>query len=151
MQVGDWVPLATPSQLWMNTAALVLSSVFLQAAVFKSGKEQTLTLLRGAGLLFLVGGLLAITFIVGQYQVWGELTAAGHSIRSNPANSFFYMLTAVHIAHLLGGLWVWSKTGIRLAQKIEPERSKLSIRLCAIYWHFLLVVWVGLFFLLANT
>lgn len=151
MQVGDWVPLATPSQLWLNTVALVLSSVFLQAAVFRSRKEPTLGLLRGSGLLFVIGGLLAIAFIVGQYQVWADLGAAGHNIRNNPANSFFYLLTAVHIAHLLGGLWVWSKAGIRLAQKFDANDIRLSMSLCAIYWHFLLLVWVGLFFLLANT
>lgn len=151
MQVGDWVPLATPSQLWMNTAALVFSSVFLQLAVFKSRSDTTLSLMRGAGLLFIVGGLLAIAFIIGQYQVWVELGAAGHSIRGNPANSFFYLLTGVHIAHLLGGLWVWSRAGFRLSQKHEPEDIRLSIKLCAIYWHFLLIVWLGLFFLLANT
>jgi cytochrome c oxidase subunit III len=151
MQVGDWVPLATPPQLWINTAALVLSSIFLQVAVFRSRKEITLSLLRGSGLLFVVGGLMAVVFIVGQYQVWLALGAAGHSIRSNPANSFFYLLTAVHIAHLLGGLWVWSKAGIRLAQKFDADDIRLSMNLCAIYWHFLLLVWVGLFVLLANT
>ncbi|MDO8906975.1 MAG: hypothetical protein Q7W55_00600 [Pseudohongiella sp.] len=151
MQVGDWVPLATPAQLWTNTAALVLSSVFLQAAVFRSRKEEVLSLFRGSGLLFVIGGLLAVAFIIGQYQVWVDLGAAGHSVRGNPANSFFYLLTAVHIAHLSGGLWVWSKAGIRLAQKFDADDIRLSMNLCAIYWHFLLLVWVGLFFLLANT
>lgn len=151
MQVGDWIPLATPDQLWLNTAALVFSSVFLQLAVYRSRSEVALSLVRGTGLFFILGGLLAIVFIVGQYQVWVDLAAAGHNIRSNPANSFFYLLTGVHIAHLLGGLWVWSRAGIRLAQKFEADDIRLSIRLCAIYWHFLLAIWVGLFFLLANT
>ena len=151
MQVGDWVPLTTPDQLWLNTAALVFSSIFLQLAVFQSRRESTLRLLRGTGLLFMTGGLLAIVFIVGQYQVWGDLGAAGHSIRSNPANSFFYLLTGVHIVHLLGGLWVWSRAGIRLAQTTESGDVRLSIKLCAIYWHFLLTIWIGLFLLLANT
>lgn len=151
MQVGDWVPLATPGQLWVNTAALVLSSVCLQIAVFRSRNEQVLSVISGSGLLFMIGGLLAIAFIVGQYQVWMELSGAGYSIRGNPANSFFYLLTAVHIAHLLGGLWVWSRAGIRLAQKSESEDIKSSMKLCAIYWHFLLIIWVGLFVLMANT
>lgn len=151
MQVGDWVPLATPGQLWVNTAALVLSSVCLQMAVIKSRGEQDLSIVRGSGRIFIVSGLLAIVFIIGQYQVWTELSGAGHNIRGNPANSFFYLLTAVHIAHLLGGLWVWSKTGIRLAQKSESEDIKSSMNLCAIYWHYLLIIWIGLFVLLSNT
>ena len=151
MQVGDWIPLATPERLWTNTGALVASSIFMQLAVIRSRTADSLNLLSGAGLLFVVGGLLAIVFIVGQYQVWGELSAAGHHIRSNPAASFFYLLTGVHIAHLIGGLWVWSRAGIRLAQKHDTDDIRLSMKLCTVYWHFLLVVWIGLFFLLANT
>lgn len=151
MQVGDWVPLATPGQLWINTAALVFSSVFLQLAVFNSRREQTIELFRGSGLMFGIGGLLAIAFIIGQYYVWMQLGDAGHTVRANPANSFFYLLTAVHIAHLLGGLWVWSRAGFRLANKVSSDEIRSSIKLCAIYWHFLLVIWIGLFALLANT
>lgn len=151
MQVGDWVPLATPAQLWVNTGILFASSIFLQLAVLKAPSVDQFSLARGAGLLFLLGGLLAIVFIAAQYQVWAYLAESGHNIRNNPANSFFYLLTGVHIAHLLGGLWVWSRAGIRMVQKHDSKEIGASIKLCAIYWHFLLLIWIGLFFLLANT
>ena len=60
-------------------------------------------------------------------------------------------MTGLHAIHLLGGLWVWSKSSIRLLSGGEPKDIKLSIELCTLYWHFLLIVWLVLFALLSNT
>jgi cytochrome c oxidase subunit 3 len=152
MSIGDWVPLATPTGLWINSAMLVLSSVAFQLAVIQSRKTENIRFLSVTGLLSFVGGLLAIGFIIGQYSVWQLLIGQGHYLQINPANSFFYLLTGVHIVHLIGGLWVWSKAQLRMLGTTDTTReSRLSLELCAWYWHFLLLVWVGLFYLLAIT
>jgi cytochrome c oxidase subunit III len=151
MDVGDWVPLATPTGLWVNSAILVLSSVAFQLAVVQSRKTEEIRFLSTTGLLSLVGGLLAIAFILGQYSVWQMLIGQGHYLQINPANAFFYLLTGVHILHLLGGLWVWSKAQLRMLSVGTSGDSRLSLELCAWYWHFLLLIWAGLFFLLAAT
>jgi cytochrome c oxidase subunit 3 len=70
---------------------------------------------------------------------------------ANPANAFYYLMTGLHGLHLLGGLWVWSKSSIRLLSGGEPKDIKLSVELCTLYWHFLLLVWLVLFGILANT
>ena len=70
---------------------------------------------------------------------------------SNPANAFYYLMTGLHAVHLLGGLWVWSKSTIRLVSGSAAKDIKLSVQLCAVYWHFLLLVWLVLFALLSNT
>jgi len=151
MNIGDWVPMSIPAQVWFNTAMLVIASIFMQAAVFASRKLISITLFSRAGLLFLLGGVCAIVFAVGQYQVWNFLTLSGQGVRVNPSNSFFYLLTFVHVVHLLGGLWVWSKSVIHLARGTTGSSLKQTFSLCALYWHFLLVVWFVLFFILANT
>lgn len=151
MSVGDWVPLATPTLLWVNTAVLISSSVFFHFAVVKSRQAGAVRLRSAAGMLSLAGGLTAIAFVVGQYAVSQQLMEAGHLLRLNPANAFFYLLTGVHVLHLLGGLWVWGRAQLRLALHSEVEGARLSLELCAWYWHFLLVVWLGLFYLLAST
>jgi len=152
MSLGDWVPLATPTGLWVNSAMLVLSSVVFQLAVWQSRKTEHIRFLSTTGLLFFVGGLLAIAFILGQYSVWQLLIGQGHYLQTNPANAFFYLLTGVHIVHLLGGLWVWSKAQLRMFNAGTAAReTRLSLELCAWYWHFLLLVWAGLFYLLATT
>ncbi|HDZ08692.1 hypothetical protein [Pseudohongiella sp.] len=151
MTVGDWVPLATPTMLWVNTGVLVLSSLCFHFAVLQSRKTGSVRFGSGAGLLSLAGGLLAIGFIVGQYSVSAQLLAAGHGLRVNAANAFFYLLTGIHVLHLLGGLWVWGKAQLRLALGSDAKDARLSLELCAWYWHFLLVIWAGLFYLLIST
>ena len=71
----------------------------------------------------------------------------------NPANAFFYVLTALHGLHLIGGLVVLGPddgASCRAAVRSSVD-LRLSVELCAMYWHFLLLVWLVLFALLLNT
>lgn len=147
MSLPDWTRLADPSQLWFNTGLLVISSVLFQWArnIANAGKQKNLLT------TFIGGGVFALLFIAGQMLTWNNLQASGYFMASNPANSFFYLLTGLHIAHLLGGLWVWSKSSIRLLAAGKPDDLRLSIELCTVYWHFLLIVWLLMFAMLANT
>ena len=147
MELPDWQPLSEPGQLWLNTGLLVLSSVLFQWArnISRSGSQKNLLT------TFIGGGVLAVLFIAGQLMTWGNLQEGGYYLTSNPANAFYYLLTGVHAVHLLGGLWVWSKSSIRLLSGAEANEVKLSIELCTLYWHFLLIVWLVMFAILANT
>jgi len=147
MELPDWTPLVDPSFLWFNTGLLVISSVLFQWTR-NTLKTDSARYLR---LSFLGAGLFAIAFIAGQLLVWQSLQNSGFYLASNPANSFYYLMTGLHALHLLGGLWVWSKTSIRLLWGAEPRKIKLSVELCTIYWHFLLLVWLVLFGILSNT
>jgi len=147
MSLPDWTPVAAPAQLWLNTGLLVISSVLFQWArnTANAGKQKNLMT------AFIGGGVFALLFIAGQMLTWEGLQAQGLYVASNPANSFFYLLTGLHVAHLLGGLWVWSKSSIRLLSGSKPEDVRLSIELCTVYWHFLLIVWLIIFAVLSNT
>lgn len=147
MELPDWQPLSEPGQLWFNTGLLILSSVFFQWARNISTSQQP----RNLATAFVGGGIFAILFIAGQWMTWENLQAGGYYLTSNPANAFYYLLTGLHAAHLLGGLWVWSKTSLRLLSGTDVKELRLSIELCTLYWHFLLVVWLVLFAVLANT
>ena len=147
MELPDWTPMAEPGQLWFNTGLLVISSVLFQwtRTILDRGETRNLkTALIG-------GGIFAIVFVIGQLMVWSNLQAQGITVSSNPANSFFYLLTGLHGAHMLGGLWVWSRTSIKLFSGAEPKDIKLSVELCTVYWHALLLVWLIVFGILANT
>ena len=76
---------------------------------------------------------------------------AGYFAATNPANAFFYLITMLHGLHLLGGLIAWSRTITNLWDGAEPAEVSLIVNLCAIYWHFLLVVWLAFFYLLLFT
>lgn len=147
MEYADWRPMPEPALLWVNTGILVLCSVALQWAYLAARQGE----LRALKLTFGAGGVLSLSFITGQYVVWEQLNASGHYLGSNPASGFFFLLTAMHALHLLGGLVAWGRSAVRLWNGAEPARVRLGVELCAVYWHFLLAVWVVLFALLSST
>lgn len=150
MEGADWRPLPTPNVLWFNTGVLVLSSIALQWAqnAARRGDREAVE----TGLL--ASGVLAIAFLAGQLVVWRQLDAAGYYLVSNPANTFFYVLTALHGLHLAGGLIALGRTTVKAWRgRVAMEKLRLSVELCAMYWHFLLLIWVVVFalFLLGTN
>lgn len=148
MEMADWSPLAEPRVLWFNTGLLVLASIAYQltrnAAI--AGRQAALK----PGLA--IAGIATLLFLGGQLLAWLALNASGYYANTNPANAFFYLLTAVHGLHLLGGLYVWGRTLARMRRKdIELIDVSLSVQLCAVYWHFLLFVWLALFVVMLST
>jgi cytochrome c oxidase subunit III len=146
MGMVDWRALPVPKLLWFNTAVLVLSSAALQWAHVAARRND----IDGVILGLLAGGASAVTFLVGQLLAWQQLRVAGYFLASNPANSFFYLITAVHGLHLMGGLVALGRTTARVWHGAEAIQVRLSVELCAIYWHFLLLVWLVLLGLLTG-
>ena len=148
MLVHDWRSLSEPWLLWVNTLILILTSIlFHRTKVLADRNEFEKT----KNSLFVVG-FLTFAFITGQLLVWQYFINLGHYASSNPANAFFYVLTALHALHVLGGLYFWAKTTTQLFKSnYNISKIKQNVELCAIYWHFLLVVWFVLFGLMALT
>jgi cytochrome c oxidase subunit III len=146
MELSDWQPLPVPRLLWLNTGVLVLSSVALHFAVAASRRNEIET----TRLALVTGGLTALAFLIGQLVAWRELSASGYFLNANPANSFFYMITGMHALHILGGLVALARTTAGAWGRHTPDRLRLSVELCAMYWHFLLFVWLAVFVLLAG-
>jgi len=144
MQVADWAELPSPKLLWFNTGVLILSSVALQYAQVAARRGRIVDV--GDGLI--AAGLFAFTFLVGQLLAWHQLNAAGYFLSTNPANAFFYLLTGLHGLHLLGGLVALVLTIDKVWRGFELPQVRLSVKLCAIYWHYLLLLWLVLFTLL---
>lgn len=166
---ADWARLAEPPLLWINTAVLVLSSLALHAAMVAAHKGNVRTLT----IWFIAGGLLALAFLAGQITVWRQLDTAGHFlalhselctavdnplapppgplVTGNPAVAFFYLITALHGLHIIGGLVAWGRTSVRVLRGSSAAAVASSVRLCARYWHFLLLVWFVMFGLLLMT
>jgi cytochrome c oxidase subunit 3 len=135
-----------PALVWFNTGVLILSSVALQWAHLAARRSDIDGVIVGLG----AGGASAVTFLIGQLLAWRELNAAGYFLASNPANSFFYLITAVHGLHLMGGLVALGRTTAKVWHGVAVTQLRLSVELCAIYWHFLLLVWLVLLGLLTG-
>jgi cytochrome c oxidase subunit 3 len=146
MNTVDWRALPVPRLLWFNTGVLVLSSVALQWAHVAARRND----MGGVIVGLCAGGASAVTFLVGQLLAWQQLSVAGYFLASNPANSFFYMITAVHGLHLMGGLVALGRTTAKVWRGAEMTQVRLSVELCTIYWHFLLLVWLVLLGLLTG-
>ncbi len=142
-----WQPLYDASKLWFNTAILFASGVAIQLCYFLLTREKTiLASIAGVFSLF-----LAVQFVALQLSLWQHLIELGYYVQSNPANSYFYVFTAVHGLHLVGGLCVLAFALITYWRKKSEEKLAISIQLCARYWHYLFVVWLVLFALLTSS
>jgi cytochrome c oxidase subunit 3 len=134
----DWRSVPLPEALWWNTGFLLVSSGVFEW-IRRSSRGGDPERLR---LLFLAAGTWGILFLVGQLLAWRQLHTAGYGLAVNPASSFFYLLTALHGLHLLGGLVAWGWTTVQIWSRGATSTVRARAELCAIYWHFLLLVWL---------
>ena len=147
MNFQDWSPVPIPSLLWFNTICLLLASVGM--AWSKSGAKASDHQKTKVGLA--MAGVFVVAFVSGQTWAWQELNSSGYFLSSNPANTFFYLITALHAFHVLGGLVAWFVVTFKVfkgdATMLQPE----SVGLLGAYWHYMLMVWGVLFAMLITT
>lgn len=127
LQGQEGYPLRMPWQFWLSSALLLAGSVALELAGRQARPQR----------LLLAGGLCALGFVLVQLWAWAALLEARVGPAGNPAASFLYLLTGLHGLHVLGGLIGWWRTW--------RAPAAWRIALCARYWHFLLLLWAGLF------
>ena len=147
MAFADWRHMPTPLLLWLSTAILIVSSVSLQWASVGASRGQMDVMVKG--LYF--GGVTAVGFLISQLLAWQQLAALGYYSAANPSVAFFYLVTALHGLHVLGGMVALGRTGVKVRRGVDFEHLRLGLELCATYWHFLLAVWLVLFGLLLFT
>lgn len=147
MTLADWRPVPEPMLMWLNVVVLIASSVAMQWAVISARRDKTANVEMG----MLIGGACALAFLAGQLLVVRQLDALGYFAPTNPALAFLYMLTALHAIHILGGLVAWGRTVLRIWGGSEAHQVQMSVELCAFYWHFLLAIWLFLFFWFVIT
>jgi len=147
MMGADWNRLTVPRVLWLNTTVLILASIAMQRTRIAARWGQLDRVKNG----LIAAGVLTFSFLAGQLWAWQQMDAVGYFLTANPAYSFFYLLTALHGLHLLGGLWVWGRTTAKVLRGVEVGKVRLSVELCTVYWHYLLLVWLVLFAVLLHT
>jgi cytochrome c oxidase subunit III len=143
---SDWRHVALPPILWLNTLVLAASSVALEAGRMRGERGRWLSTNVAVALAFLLG----VGFVAGQYAAWRQMVAAGVYLPTSPHSSFFYMLTAVHAAHIVAALvvlaWAWVAT---MRGSMNPRAWTARMTLCRTFWHYLGAVWLFLFMLVS--
>ena len=145
---NDWRPLAMPRILLLSTALILLSSGTLEIGrrKLKSAVDSS------PKLWFCLSAALGIGFLVSQLLAWQQLVQQGIYVATNPHSSFFYLLTAVHGVHLLGGLIALLYLAVRprppRKDTVAVAKGQTAADVATLYWHFMDVLWIYLFFLL---
>ena len=126
-----------------NTTILVLSSLTCQIGVF-AAERGDVKKLRG---WFIVTFIMGAIFIGGQiYEYTSLVTEDGISLSSDPYGSVFYLTTGFHGLHVTGGLVAFLLVlGRTYAAKRFTHQQATAAIVVSYYWHFVDVVWIGLF------
>lgn len=141
-----WQPFTDATRLWFNTGLLAASSIALHLGLLGARRNRLNYAVAGVS----AAVFFAVAFLVAQLELWRHLQELGYYITGNPANSYFYLLTAVHGLHVLGGLVVLANVVFRVWYDGTAASLGGPLGLCAQYWHFLLAVWLILFALLTS-
>jgi cytochrome c oxidase subunit 3 len=140
---NDWVPLHLPFMIWINTIILLASSGTMELSRRKLAEGDA----KGFRAFWQVTTALGLLFLVGQIVAWRELVDMGFYVGSNPASSFFYVFTAAHGVHLLGGVGALLYVLFRNFEKTSLSRT-VAAEITSYYWHFMDGLWLFLLALL---
>jgi len=139
----DWISMHKPPILWINTLILLASSLVLDRSrtALKTGDRGKFNV------WWTAGTALGVLFLVGQAMAWRQLKDAGVYIATNPSSSFFYVLTASHAFHLLGGVVALIYVDVQALRLRLGPAKRTAIDVTAIFWHFLDGLWLYLMIL----
>jgi cytochrome c oxidase subunit 3 len=135
----SWSSLRMPWILWVNTVVLLASSGTLELA---QGNLR-MGSLRGFRSMWALTVVLGTCFVGGQVIAWRQLVAQGVFMGSSLASSFFYLFTALHAAHLLGGICLMLYVGLCKFETLRISRHAAA-ELVSYYWHFMDGLWIFL-------
>ena len=144
---GNWLVFELPSLFTISTILILLSSATMYYATASAKKNNFSGVKLGLGLTLLLG----LAFTVAQFQAWGGLVDMGIYFTGKSANasgSFLYVISGMHLAHLFAGVLSLIYTFARALGNNYDTQNNLGIRMCALYWHFLDILWVYLFLFL---
>lgn len=142
MSEADATAIAMPSQLWISTTVLLAGSVLLHRARMEAAIAHDARITQR---WLLAGGACAITFLAVQWWAWQAMLGRAVTPVGNPAGSFFYLLTAMHGLHVMGGVAGWALVARGAWRTRDPDGGAWRVALIARYWHFLLLVWLALY------
>jgi cytochrome c oxidase subunit 3 len=157
--INEWLPVAIPPILWLNTALLLLSSLTIEIGrrhMFREmhvmdewlglGKPTSKRAMPWVAATLVLGSL----FVGGQWMAWEQLASERIRQANSPSLQSFYLLTGVHGFHLVLGLLALAFALVGLFVSRQIESRQIYVDLAAWYWHSMGVLWLGLFVLLVR-
>ncbi|MGZ5242682.1 MAG: cytochrome c oxidase subunit 3 [Bacteroidia bacterium] len=146
MATGKWQAFNIPVTFTISTIIIVLSSVSMQWAYITASKNELENNRKALWITLFLG----VAFVFTQIQGYDALVADNVFLSgSNRGASFFYVITGVHLLHIIGGILILLATLFSAYRYRVHSKNLLRINLCTTYWHFIGVLWVYLFALLS--
>ena len=141
---GNWLAIELPVVFWYSTAVILASSVtmYLANTALKAGKISFYKS------LITITAILGVTFVIMQWEGFKDLETRGIALigpQSNSASSFLFVITGLHMLHVLGGVIALIVTFFRSFWVQEGQTNLVPTQIVATYWHFVDVLWIYLF------
>lgn len=156
--VHDWIPVPLPKLLLVNTFVLLLSSITIELARRRAGRNAALAEVASVPGVSIgddekiswlaLTVTLGLLFLAGQAMAWRELSASGFYISATPSSSFVFLLTGMHGVHLLGGVVALLVAGLASLFHRPAQSQMILLDITGWYWHFMAVLWVYILILL---
>jgi cytochrome c oxidase subunit 3 len=142
---GNWLLFTMPLSFWISTFVVLASSITMHFSV-KEFKNRNMAKYKT---LISITAILGVLFMVLQFAGFYEMHRAGINLASTAegvSGSFIYVISGVHLLHMLGGvialIIVFITVNFRRRTKIY---SSTGLEILSTYWHFVDVLWIYLF------
>ncbi|MGM1428115.1 cytochrome c oxidase subunit 3 [Sphingobacterium lactis] len=137
-----------PTAFMYSTAVIVISSLTIHLA-FNAVKANQIAKQK---IFLLITIVLGIVFFYLQTQAWSVLFNRNITfVNSNASQSFIYVFTGMHLAHIIAGVLVLVRCYIGAMRNIRLDNNIFRMELATIFWHFLDLLWIYIYvFLLLN-
>lgn len=145
---GNWEYIELPTMFQITTVIILISSVTMHYAYIAAKRNNLFHVRLGV----ILTTLLAVGFIYGQVMTWSEMVDNKAFFVGNPASSFIYVFSGVHIAHLVGGIVFLIIVLVSAFRYQVHSKGLVRIEMCTTFWHFLGGLWLYLYlFLMFNN
>lgn len=138
---ANWISFQLPQVFWFSTAVILVSSVTVQLAV-RNFKDRQMGRYKK---LITVTAILGLVFILAQWTGFQDLYNRGIRLDGNVAGSFLFVITGVHMLHVLGGVIALLIMFARAYRTHIRFYDAVPVEVAATYWHFVDVLWIYLF------
>lgn len=147
-KAAEWKPFDLPLPVWISTGIILLSSIVYHLGKLAVDRNDQ----PAARKWFVVTSVFGASFISSQILAWLALNSGGFYLEGNSYAGFFYILTAVHAVHVIGGIIALGSILLRnltpTENLAEITKRKTLAQVVGWYWHFMGALWLVLFVLL---
>lgn len=148
----DLINFSMPKSFIVSLVLLLLSSFFISKVLPAFKKDNIKEVKRSLEMTLLLG----LAFTISQYVGWYEMNRSGIYLSGEGSGAYLYVISGLHVLHLAAGLAfltltytkvsTTSRDPVKALIMVTNPYQRIRLEMLATYWHFIDILWVGLFF-----